>query len=54
MGALRGLKTDQVVKLCRLESSKNFVSKGEDLVCSVFIHFEPVQRFENRADVGEP
>ena len=30
MSASRGLKIDQVVKICRLRSSENFASKGED------------------------
>ena len=37
------MKIDQVVKICRLRSSKNFVSKGADHMFNVFIYFEPVQ-----------
>jgi len=50
--SVRRLKRDKVVKIARLSSCKNFVSKREKFIFDVFVDLQPVDRFENGNDMS--
>ena len=49
---MRRLKRDNVVKIARLSSCKNFVSKREKFIFDTFVDLQPVERFENGSDMS--
>jgi len=46
------LKRDKVVKIARLGSCKNFVSKREKFIFDAFVDLQPVERFETESDMS--
>ena len=50
-GTARRLKRYKVVKIARLSSYKNFVSKREKFIFDAFVDLQPVERFENGSDM---
>ena len=47
MGTAKRLKRDKVVKIARLSSCTNFVSKREKFIFDAFVDLQSVERFEN-------
>ena len=41
-----GLNRDQIVKIARLTSCKNFIGKRKKFIFNAFVDLKPVQRLE--------